>query len=170
MSEPVSAELQTQSEQGEILNEAVPWISTLFVNERTASVLGGKYQEDQDVRWTEAATEFPTLADKIQQIKQMLRLAEADRRVYSPQVFDNFKFPFLRVEDLVASEYLKDVLAARMTIQPGQLDFDKKPTTEANNMAAEMGLTEGWFSEAARKVTGFDAIRATLTGALKIAH
>jgi hypothetical protein len=128
----------------------------------------GAAQRDQ--MWQRAAQENSAFGDQIRGVREAMKVVEETKKAYPEPISTAMLLPFRAVEDHVARDFLGDVLFSRMISSPGYLDYGLKHVDEAQSMASELGLQEGWQSEQAKGITLKQSIGKVLQGDVRIVH
>lgn len=155
----------------EQLNEAKSKVTALFMGDQMEKVLGRfQGEETRDRLWNEAANTHRPFTERISGLRRSFKVVAETQNTYGPPFQDIAKLPFMRVEDIMAKEFLGDVLFSRMTQSPGYLDYGIEMLDEAQAMAIELGFEQGWRAEPGTKITLDQAVEATLVGRLRFQY
>lgn len=157
-------------EAQETLPKAVSEVVGLYLGDQLTALLGTQGTELRDELWNRKAQEFPTFSDKITELRERMKVVGETKKAYPPQLASVTCMPFMRLEDVMAREFLGDVLFSRMTESQGYLDYGLNPGDEAKTMGDEMGLLEGWRSDQAKGVTLEKAVESVLKGTLRVTY
>lgn len=163
-------EILLNQEAQETLPKAVSEVVKLYLGDQLTTMLGTQGTELRDELWNRKAQEFPTFSDKITELRERMKVVGETKKAYPPQITIVSHIPFMGIEDIMAKEFLGDVLFSRMTESQGYLDYGLDAGDEAKTMSDEMGLLEGWRSDQAKGVTLEKAVESVLKGTLRVKY
>jgi hypothetical protein len=123
----------------------------------------------RDALWEQAAREYTPFADKINALRESLKIVDATLEEYPTQATHS-RIMFGEVEDDLARYFLADVLISRKTREPKFIDYNIDEWGELNQMAQDLGFEKGWRVEPATKITLDEVVEATLVGRLRFQH
>jgi hypothetical protein len=162
-------EQDSNPEAQEMLNKASGEVVGLYIGDQMGALLGTGAEQRDEV-WAETAQENPAFGEQIRGLRKSLNVVSETKKGYPPVIAAQSGIPFMGLEDKMATNFLGDVLLARMSSSPGYIDMGMDVVTESKSMATEMGLQEGWRSEQARGVTVEKAVGKVLEGRLRVKH
>lgn len=170
-------------ENGSIVQEALPKavheVCMLYAGGLLDSLIppqsteGIQNEKNSDQSWVKLAEEFPMFRQNIGKLRERLKVVTAtktDKTLPTGIIVVSTAFSFTEVKDRMAQGFLKDILLSRLIEFVGHLDYDLEPWKEAELMASEIGLQEGWKSEQARGVTMEQLMQKVLQGDLRVTH
>jgi len=164
------SEIQPNPETQEMLSKATRDVVGLYMGDQLGAMLGTQGAEQRDEFWAETAQEHSAFSGKIHGLRDAMKVVGETKKAYPPQIASVTRIPFMSLEDQMAREFLGDVLFSRMTASQGYMDYGMNPAEEAQSMATEIGLAEGWRSSQAKGVTLERAVSTVLQGGLRVAH
>jgi hypothetical protein len=164
------SENQPSPEMQEMLGKATHKVVGLYMGDQLSAMLGTQGEDQRDEAWQGVAQEQSAFGEQIRGLRERMKVVAETKKAYPPQIASVTRLPFMGVADQMAREFLGDVLFSRMTASRGYMDYDLSPAEEAQGMASEMGLQEGWRSEQAKGVTLEKSVGKVLQGGLRVAH
>lgn len=155
----------------EQLEAARDEVAALYMGDQMEKVLGGFQGEDtRDQLWAETANTHTPFTEKITGLRQAFKGVAETEKAYGPQLAQVGRLPFRQVEDILAQDFLRDVLFSRITLRPGYIDYGIEMPTEVQSMAQELGFKEGFRAEPGVKVTLDQTVEAVLVGRLRFQY
>lgn len=168
------SETQEYAEMKELLHKATNDVVKLYLSDQVIQMLdipGSDHQgsNKRDALWMETAQEHSVFASQILNLSGAMKIVGETMRSY-PQNSEIFRILFSGIRDNAAIRLLGDVLFSRTIVSPGNLDNGMNLVSEAEIMATEMALKEGWRSTQAQGVTLDQIVSAILQGHLRVEH
>lgn len=158
----------------ETLPKAANEVRMLYVGDLLGSLIPpqtaerAQSEKDSNQSWDKLAEELPMFGQNIKKLKNRLKAVEVTKEVY-PLI--RITPPYFRgVKDRMAQGFLGTILNSRTITHPGYVDYDVDESKEANLMAQEVGLQDGWASEQAKDITVEQLIGKILLGDLRITY
>lgn len=168
------SETQEYVEMKELLHKATNDVIKLYLSDQVIQILdipGLDHQESnkRDALWMEAAQEHRVFASQILKLSEAMKIVGETMRSYLRNS-GIFRMLFSGIQDEAAIRLLGDVLFSRTIVSPGNLNNGMDLVSEAEKMATEMALKEGWRSIQAQGVTLDQIVSAILQGHLRVEH
>jgi hypothetical protein len=158
-----------RDEKEKFLAEAAGDVSELYMGDRFDAALGIP-AEARDEIWDEFAQQYSAFGEQIRALRTAVKTARAIKNFYTPQTLKTFQVSFKQVKDITAQELLNDLLLARMTRTEVSLDHTMLSHREADLMAKELGLKQGWQSQQATSLTPERVVSAVLQNKLRVTY
>ena len=91
-------------------------VAALYMGDQMEKALGGfQGEETRDRLWVEAANIHTPFAERISTLRQSFKVVAETQKAYPASVQNIAKLLFMGLEDMMAREFLGDVLFSRMT-------------------------------------------------------
>jgi hypothetical protein len=161
-------EVPLSPEAQELLPKAVNEVGGMYLGDRLSALLESQSPEQRDEDWQQSAKVFPPFAEKITELRQSLKIAATTRKGYPESVADAMSLYFSKAGDEFARELLTDMLFARTTKTPGYVDYSMNSVEEANAMAVELGVQDGFRGDEMKNVNLDNVVEAILVEKLKL--
>lgn len=153
------------------LPEAIKRVALLYVGDQVVNTLGDESPQSQEVRdkiWQDTAKEFNgQLAGKITELRRTLVTAYITAKTFPWTTGDIAKKRFKGFKDDTAS-LLAHLLIARITKEPGFIDYSIDVKEEAADIVRELGSNEELGGEGIESITLERVITLILTDKLKL--
>lgn len=163
-------ERQNTPETLGMLPKAVEEVSRLYLGDQLSNLLKNQSPEERDEFWGKTAKRFEPYSEKISRLRKALKTAYVIKETYNKLVTDAMRSYFSEVDDPPAKELLTELLYARTSHSPGNMDYNMNVATEAEIMTEELGVGGGLQDEALRKIKLDDVIERVLRGDLKLSR
>lgn len=148
-------------------NDAVGKVASVVNGEEVNLIFRPHWSTQTD--WNIASEVYPEFADTIKSLGRAFERIKPLRIENPKTITRHFRY-FENVSDPYASEFLAQILVARMCPTRGYLNSQINPAVESGNMSRELGLRNGWQGEDATQLTLRNVIGAVLTDTLKVSY
>lgn len=165
-------EKQSGQETKTMLPEATANVSSLYMGElmgrHVLKDLTPSRIKDRDGLWEQAAQKFSPFSETIRTFRVALKNNEVAREQENEVVMSMLGLYFHKVGDIMARDFLTDVLIIRMTDKQCRFDRTIIPHRQADAMGGELGLKDLFIGEEAKTLKLEKAVEAVLMGQLKL--
>lgn len=153
------------SENNEILTEAVQTVANLYLSDNLAKFIDVSISERDEI-WNNAASEFEQFSPNILALREAKKIADNVKDHY-PQSLANGMGIHFRLTDIGGKQLLTDILIAR-TADGSKVDSKIRVTDEARAMLAELGGDRNLQDPYIEALTIDDVVEKVLIGKLKL--
>ena len=120
-------------------------------------------------QWELMPGDDPSPDENAATLRERLKAVNKAKAAYGPHLTTALNACFLSVQDTAARGFLTDILFSRMLGPTGRIDDPTSAPREAQAMASELGLEEGWRGEEGKGMIIETPVFSVLEGKLRAA-